>query len=93
LARSIGFDHTYWSIGGSGSKYNYVEAALKAGHAILTYDRLGVGKSDKPNGIKEVQTPTQVEITTELVKYLRGKPNGQTFGRVIGIGHSFGRWV
>ncbi|TEB24087.1 hypothetical protein FA13DRAFT_1639058 [Coprinellus micaceus] len=86
----VGFDHTYWTVGGSGSKYNYVEAALKAGHAILAYDRLGTGKSDKPDGLKEVQGPTQVEVAAQLARYLQGKPQGKTFGRFLGIGHSFG---
>lgn len=107
---SINFDHTYWSFGGVGSKYNYVEAAMNAGHAVLSYDRLGmyscfcfcfclchttqpigIGKSSKPDGINEVQGATEVEITAELVKYLRSGAHGKSFGRVIGIGHSFGR--
>ncbi|KAJ3503956.1 hypothetical protein NMY22_g18073 [Coprinellus aureogranulatus] len=86
----INFDHTYWSFGGKGSKYNYAERALKAGHSILIYDRLGIGKSEKPDGIKEVQTPTEVEIAAELVKYLKSKPRGLEFDRYIGIGHSYG---
>ncbi|KAF5335742.1 hypothetical protein D9611_009647 [Ephemerocybe angulata] len=86
----INFDHTYWNFGGPGSKYNYVDSALKAGHAILIYDRLGTGKSDKPDGIKEVQTATEVEIAAQLVKFLRGNPFGSRFNRIIGIGHSYG---
>ncbi|KAF6749047.1 Alpha/Beta hydrolase protein [Ephemerocybe angulata] len=85
-----GFDHSYWNFGGDGSKYNYVEAVLKAGHSILIYDRLGTGQSDKPDGITEVQSPTEIEIAAQLVKYLRGSPKGNQFKRVIGIGHSFG---
>ncbi|KAF5313450.1 hypothetical protein D9611_008674 [Ephemerocybe angulata] len=85
-----GFDHSWWNFGGDGSKYNYVEAALKAGHAILIYDRLGTGQSDKPDGIAEVQVAAQVEIAGELAKYLRAKPRGNQFDRVIGVGHSFG---
>ncbi|KAJ3521946.1 hypothetical protein NMY22_g12098 [Coprinellus aureogranulatus] len=85
-----GFDHTYWTLGGPGSKYNYVEAALKAGHAVFAYDRLGTGKSDKPDGIKEAQTPTHIEIAAELVKYLKGSPDGHSFGHFVGIGHSYG---
>lgn len=85
-----GFDHKYWDFGGAGSKYNYVEAALKAGHGILIFDRLGTGDSAKPDGITEVQTPTETEITAELIKYLRNKPNGTDFERVIGVGHSYG---
>ncbi|KAF6752438.1 hypothetical protein DFP72DRAFT_1171641 [Ephemerocybe angulata] len=87
----INFDHTYWNFGGPGSKYNYVDSALKAGHAILIYDRLGrTGKSDKPDGIKEVQTATEVEIAAQLVTFLRGNPFGSRFNRIIGIGHSYG---
>ncbi|KAJ3548248.1 hypothetical protein NMY22_g1331 [Coprinellus aureogranulatus] len=86
----LGFDHTYWNLGGSGSQYNYVEAALKAGHAILIYDRLGIGKSQKPDGIKEIQIATEIEIAAELGKYLQGNPQGQSFKRFIGVGHSYG---
>ncbi|KAF5319830.1 hypothetical protein D9611_012839 [Ephemerocybe angulata] len=86
----VGFDHTYWNFGGPGSKYNYVEAALKAGHAILIYDRLGTGQSDKPDGISKLQFPTELEIASELVKYLRAKPRGNQFNQVVGIGHSYG---
>ncbi|KAJ3501431.1 hypothetical protein NMY22_g18929 [Coprinellus aureogranulatus] len=86
----LGFDHTYWNLSGSGSQYNYVEAALKAGHAILIYDRLGIGKSQKPDGIKEIQIATEIEIAAELGKYLQGNPQGQSFKRFIGVGHSYG---
>lgn len=89
--RRAGFDHTYWTLGGPGSKYNYVDAALNAGHAILVYDRLGTGKSDKPHGIKEVQTPTHVEIAVQLLGYLKGSEHGHSFDRFIGVGHSYGR--
>ena len=40
-ANRVNFDHTYWSFGGKGSKYNYVEAAVNAGYAVFSYDRLG----------------------------------------------------
>ncbi|KAF8219650.1 hypothetical protein L208DRAFT_1338747 [Tricholoma matsutake] len=86
----INFDHSYWTIGGSGSQYNYVESALKAGHAILIYDRLSVGSSSKPDGIKEAQISTEIEIAAKLVDYLRSGEHGYQFGSIIGIGHSFG---
>jgi hypothetical protein len=37
---SINFDHSYWEFGYS-KEYNFIEAANKAGYAVLTYDRLG----------------------------------------------------
>lgn len=35
-------DHFYWEFGGAGSAFNYVEAAISAGHAIFIFDRLGM---------------------------------------------------
>jgi len=43
-----------------------VDAALAAGYSIFTYDRLGVGQSDKPDAYDVVQTPAQVEILRVL---------------------------
>ncbi|KAL0959021.1 hypothetical protein HGRIS_014332 [Hohenbuehelia grisea] len=83
----INFDHSYWSFDGPGSKYNYVDAALKAGHAIFTYDRLGVGRSSKPNGITEVQISTEIAIAAALVDKVKQKLQ---FKNIVGIGHSFG---
>ncbi|KDR72821.1 hypothetical protein GALMADRAFT_734987 [Galerina marginata CBS 339.88] len=86
----ISFDHSYWNFGGEGSQYNYVDVALKAGHAIFIYDRLGVGQSSKPDGIKEVQQDTQIAIAAQLITYLKSGKSGHKFTKFIGIGHSFG---
>ncbi|KAH9475537.1 hypothetical protein JR316_0012652 [Psilocybe cubensis] len=86
----INFDHSYWNFGGKGSKYNYVDVANRAGHAVFLYDRLGVGHSSKPDGIQQVQTATQVEIAAQLIKYLKSGKSGYTFTRFIGLGHSYG---
>ena len=61
---------------------------------VIDYNSLpvGVGKSAKPDGISKVQTATEVEIAAQLAKYLRGNPQGHNFSRVIGIGHSYGRY-
>ncbi|PPQ94914.1 hypothetical protein CVT25_004400 [Psilocybe cyanescens] len=89
----INFDHSYWNFGGDGSQYNYVDAATRAGHAIFLYDRLGlqgVGQSSKPDGIKEVQTATQIEVAAMLIRYLKSGKSGYKFTKFIGIGHSYG---
>ncbi|KAF8888598.1 hypothetical protein BD779DRAFT_1672262 [Infundibulicybe gibba] len=80
---SIGFDHSYWIFGGEGSPYNYVEAAITAGHAIFIFDRLG----NKPDGIREVQFQTEVEVANQLLECL---PKKLSFGEIVGVGHSFG---
>ncbi|KAG9120191.1 hypothetical protein FRC07_004404 [Ceratobasidium sp. 392] len=82
----INFDHSYWEFGYS-KEYNYIEAATRAGYAVFTHDRLGVGQSDKPDGLNEVQASTEVEILHQLIQNLR---NTKKFSKIVGIGHSFG---
>ncbi|KAF8955647.1 hypothetical protein BDZ97DRAFT_1926508 [Flammula alnicola] len=84
----LNFDHTYWNFGGDSSPNNYVDAAIKSGHAIFIYDR--VGQSSKPDGIKEVQQATEIEIAAQLITYLKSGKSGHKFRRFVGIGHSFG---
>ncbi|KAF8756731.1 hypothetical protein RHS01_04539 [Rhizoctonia solani] len=43
----INFDHSYWEFGYS-KEYNFIEAANKAGYAVLTYE---TALSDKPDGV------------------------------------------
>ncbi|KAL5336626.1 Alpha/Beta hydrolase protein [Aspergillus crustosus] len=62
----FGFEKTYWDSEFQPEKYSYVDAALNEGYSILTYDRLGVGKSSKPDAYKVVQAPVQVEILKEI---------------------------
>ncbi|QRV83965.1 alpha/beta hydrolase family protein [Ceratobasidium sp. AG-Ba] len=62
----INFDHSYWEFGYS-KEYNFIEAATKAGYAVFTHDRLGVGQSDKPDGLSETQAWT--ELTGIANKY------------------------
>lgn len=82
----INFDHSYWEFGYS-KEYNFIEAANKAGYAVLTYDRLGVGQSDKPDGIDVVQSSTEVEILHQFIQQSRAS---KKYSKVLGIGHSFG---
>jgi len=82
----INADHTYYQFGYNKS-YNYIEAATRAGYAVFTYDRLGVGLSAKPDGIKAVQSATEVEIAHQLIQKLRSTGN---YGKITGIGHSYG---
>ncbi|KAJ1305920.1 hypothetical protein OPQ81_010639 [Rhizoctonia solani] len=82
----INFDHSYWEFGYS-KEYNFIEAANKAGYAVLTYDRLGVGQSDKPDGLSVVQSSTEVEILHQFIQQSRASGK---YSKVLGIGHSFG---
>ncbi|KAB5593288.1 hypothetical protein CTheo_3291 [Ceratobasidium theobromae] len=82
----INFDHSYWEFGYS-KEYNFIEAANKAGYAVLTYDRLGVGQSDKPDGMNVVQSSTEVEILHQIIQ--KSRTSGK-YSKILGIGHSFG---
>ncbi|KAL8907501.1 MAG: hypothetical protein Q9207_001368 [Kuettlingeria erythrocarpa] len=84
-------DHTYWDIAPG---YSYIDAAVAAGYATLSYDRIGVGKSQHPDPLQVVQAPLQVEIAHGLVAMLRNAQIVQhAFKKVVGVGHSAGSTV
>lgn len=88
LTHGIGFDRHYWDFAPG---YSYVDAAIQAGYATLSYDRLGVGASDQPDPLNAIQAALQVEIAAELGRQLRsGVFGGCSFATVVGVGHSFG---
>ncbi|KAI1146368.1 Alpha/Beta hydrolase protein [Nemania diffusa] len=88
LTHGATLDHTYWDIAPG---YSYVDVASAAGYATLSYDQLGVGKSDHPDPIQIVQATAQVAVTHELVGLLRNAKLGDhSFDKVVGVGHSAG---
>lgn len=77
---------------------------MEAGYSILTYDRIGVGKSDKPDAYTVVQTPFQAVILSEITKIAKagklmdyavdGAPKTDaTFKKFIHVGHSQGSYI
>ncbi|KAI1170440.1 Alpha/Beta hydrolase protein [Nemania sp. FL0916] len=88
LTHGATLDHTYWDIAPG---YSYVDVASAADYATLSYDQLGVGKSDHPDPIQVVQATSQVAVTHELVGLLRNaKLGGYHFDKIVGVGHSAG---
>lgn len=67
----VHYDSRYWDPTLDREKQSYVEATLRAGYSILTYDRLGVGKSDKPDAYDVVQAPLELEILRQLTLMAR----------------------
>ncbi|KAI1044254.1 hypothetical protein LB504_013050 [Fusarium proliferatum] len=102
----LGFDKRYWDPELKPEEHSYVDAALAKGYSILTYDRLGTGKSTKADGYNEVQLGLQVAILKELTilardgkllvssKVLGKRPQKAFFNyrprKIVHIGHSFG---
>ncbi|KAF2770798.1 alpha/beta-hydrolase [Teratosphaeria nubilosa] len=67
----IAFDSRYWDVELQPDTHSYVEAALQAGYAVFTYDRLGTGQSDRPNAYTVVQGPVELEILRQLTLMAR----------------------
>lgn len=89
--------------------YSYVDATLASGYSILTYDRLGVGQSSKPDGLNVVQLTIQIEILKALTDLARagtlissstivGGGAGSVSSsykpdKVVHVGHSYGSFL
>jgi pimeloyl-ACP methyl ester carboxylesterase len=103
------YDGRYWDPELDRENQSYVEASLKAGYSILTYDRLGAGQSDHPDAYSVVQAPLELEILRQLTLMAR---NGTLYGfagkaqpldtvfntlakpnKVVHVGHSFGSFL
>ncbi|KAI4122377.1 MAG: hypothetical protein LQ338_005850 [Usnochroma carphineum] len=91
LSHGDTLDHTYWDIAPG---YSYIDAAVAAGYATFSYDRIGVGKSQHPDPLQVVQGPLQVEIAHSIVTMIRNDQIGpHSFKNVVGVGHSAGSTV
>jgi pimeloyl-ACP methyl ester carboxylesterase len=105
----VHYDSRYWDSDYQPEKHSYVDATLKAGYSILTYDRLGVGRSDHPDAYDVVQAPLELEILRQLTLMARNgtlynlagktKPADAAFSelikpsKVVHVGHSFGSFL
>ncbi|KAF7557774.1 hypothetical protein G7Z17_g504 [Cylindrodendrum hubeiense] len=102
----VHYDSRYWDPELDREELSYVEASLKEGYSIFTYDRLGVGESDKPDAYDVVQAPLEVEILRQLTLMARNgtlyrfarraKPTFTALNKVempskvVHVGHSWG---
>ncbi|KAK3643836.1 hypothetical protein LTR56_009930 [Elasticomyces elasticus] len=82
------YNAQYWDFA---PDYSYADIAAMHGHATFFYDRLGIGKSDRPDGTQIVQSPLGVEILHNLAVMLKsGAIGNNRFTKLVGVGHSFG---
>lgn len=105
----VHYDSRYWDSEYQPESHSYVNAVLKAGYSILTYDRLGVGQSDIPDAYTVVQAPLEQEILRQLTLMARNgtlykfaektKPADPAFKalpkprKIVHVGHSFGSFL
>lgn len=94
------YDSRYWDAELEPEKHSWVEAALREGYPILTYDRLGAGKSDHPDAYRIVQATLELEILRELTLMTRNGTFHKAMGfevdsalKTIHVGHSFGSFL
>ncbi|GAA93676.1 uncharacterized protein L969DRAFT_90195 [Mixia osmundae IAM 14324] len=94
LVHGIGFDSSYWDFAIDPANYSYVRAAHAAGYSTFTFDRLGIGRSEKPDAREVIQTATEIAIAKYFANNLRKGTlpfsNMRKFGKVAYVGHSFG---
>ena len=102
----VHYDSRYWDSRFKPEEHSYVEASMRAGYSILTYDRLGVGQSDHPDAYEIVQASLELEIIRQVTLMARNgslyefaehaRPYDRTFknsgkpDKVVHVGHSFG---
>jgi len=68
----LGFDRRYWDVRAKAAEeYSYLDAAVKKGYSVLLYDRLGTGRSEKPDAYDVVQIPVEVEVLAGLTGIVR----------------------
>nr|XP_019050435.1 hypothetical protein I302_00867 [Kwoniella bestiolae CBS 10118]OCF29365.1 hypothetical protein I302_00867 [Kwoniella bestiolae CBS 10118] len=72
--------------------YSFAENAAAAGWATLSYDRLGVGRSAKPDGTNVVQAAFEIAQSVAIAqKHRDGTLSGVgKIDKIVGIGHSYG---
>ena len=87
LLPGLTYDRRYWQVPG---QYDYAEFMLRAGYAVLAWDRPGTGRSSRPPA-HQVTVDSNVEVIHQVVRQLRrGTPGGPGFDRVVSVGHAFG---
>lgn len=99
VTHGYAFDKRYWDSEINPSEYSYVENAMNAGYSVLTYDRLGTGKSPKPDAYTGLSATLELEMLREisemarsgdLVKHIPSGDIEQKFNKIIHVGHSYG---
>ena len=99
LVHGITYDGGYWSFPDptdGTNRYDYVDAAVKAGFATLAIDRIGSGRSSHPHS-NEITIGSNAYTVHMVVQALRKgsvRITGQhPFSNVVYVGHSYGTWV
>jgi pimeloyl-ACP methyl ester carboxylesterase len=89
------YSHLYWNWPLEPETYSYMRRATAAGYAVLSLDRIGIGRSDHPPA-EAVTIEANAYVVHQIVQALRaGDLVVPSFGRVraervVLVGHSLG---
>jgi pimeloyl-ACP methyl ester carboxylesterase len=85
------YSHLYWEWPFQPERYSYADALTRAGYAVFTFDRIGVGRSSHPPS-DAVTLDANAFVTHQLIEGLRDGRigHGTRFQRVVLVGHSLG---
>ena len=92
------YSHLYWDWPYQPETYSYTRRATAAGYAVLSIDRVGIGRSDHPPAA-EVTIGANAYVVHQIVQSLRGGDLVvPSFGRiraerVVLVGHSLGSLI
>ncbi|GAB7192842.1 alpha/beta fold hydrolase [Kineococcus sp. NUM-3379] len=86
------YDHAYWDWPHRPRTHSYVDHATRAGYATLNLDRLGYGRSDRPDG-RRLDFAVGAAAVHQVVEHLRAGALGPRAGTVVLNGHSMGGLV
>jgi pimeloyl-ACP methyl ester carboxylesterase len=100
LVHGLGYNHAYWSglnlefISSNGSSYSWVAYARAQGYYTLAIDRLGSSGSSRPDPVRVLQPPIEVEVLHSIISQMRqGTIYSPAFERIVYVGHSYGSYL
>ncbi|WP_410576191.1 alpha/beta hydrolase [Amycolatopsis sp. lyj-108] len=86
------YDRSYWDWPYQPRRYSYVDSATRVGFATLNIDRLGYGRSSRPNP-ETLDFAAGGEAVHQVVQRLRRGAAGPRFRTIVLNGHSMGGLV
>ena len=89
MVSGAGYDSLYWDFPYQPDRYSFTRAALRRGIATFNFDRLGMGRSDRPFGLL-LGVDNQAYVLNQVIETLSDR---YEFRAVVSLGHSFGSTI
>ncbi len=89
MVSGAGYGSVYWDFPYQPDMYSFTRAALRRGLATFNFDRLGMGRSDRPFGLF-LGVDNQARVLATIIETLKAE---HPFTGVVTLGHSFGSTI